>query len=87
MYLPQRAAGEFKKHLASAKAARETLHAKRWFDAAVERIGAGTPPATAARLWLGSSFTHHSYYRSPLGGEAASRAVALYRETGDALVH
>jgi predicted ATPase len=58
---------------------------KRWFDAAVERIAAGTPPATAARLWLGSSFTHHSYYRSPLGGEVASRAVALFRETGDAL--
>ena len=58
---------------------------KRWFDAAVERIGTGTPPATAARLWLGSSFTHRMYYRDPLGAEAASRAAAFYREAGDAL--
>lgn len=54
------------------------LHA--WFDMAISRIGAATPPDVAGRLWLG-----RCGWVSPRGAEAldaARRAAALFRAAG-----
>jgi predicted ATPase/DNA-binding winged helix-turn-helix (wHTH) protein len=54
------------------------LHA--WFDMAISRIDAATPPDVAGRLWLG-----RCGWISPRGAEAldaAHRAAALFRAAG-----
>ncbi|HEY2819213.1 MAG TPA: tetratricopeptide repeat protein [Casimicrobiaceae bacterium] len=55
---------------------------KQWLRAAIDRIDASTPPSDQARLWAALGTLSHT--AEPAEGQAAlTRAVELYRQTGD----
>jgi predicted ATPase len=58
--------------------------ARRWYDCAISRATPNTPPLVAARLWFGYAW-RDSRFSDLENAPAASRAVALFREAGDAI--
>jgi predicted ATPase/class 3 adenylate cyclase len=55
---------------------------RRCFAAALARLDGATPPAVAARLWLGKAYTYNQF-NEPAQAEPALRAASLFAAAGD----